>query len=69
MKENNKKFEELKFMLLNLTNNSLSSNMYSNPGKSHGEVKTLPQELLNDINAEDTINKADNSCGNVFTSP
>jgi hypothetical protein len=51
--ENNKKFAELKFMLSNLTNNFLSSNIYP------GEEKTLSQELLNDMNAEDIINKTD----------
>jgi hypothetical protein len=63
--ENNKKFEELKLMILNLTNNFLSSNMYSNPGKNQGELKSLPQELLNDMNAEDSINEADNACEDI----
>jgi hypothetical protein len=63
--ENNKKFEELKLMILNLNNNFLSSNIYSNPGKSQGELKSLPQELLNDMNAEDSINEADNACEDI----
>jgi hypothetical protein len=62
LNENNNKFEELKSMLSNLTNKFLSSNIYQ------GEEKTLSQEFLSDLNAEDIINKTDNSYEDIKTS-
>jgi hypothetical protein len=57
--DNNNNFEELKLMLLNLSNNTIPSNISFNPGKSQ-EVKSIPQELLKDINAESDVNNAYN---------